>query len=78
MTNYTILFKAPVAVNATGGQPGWELLATTYDAASNTAAIRAAAAATEKPGTYVAIPTRSFEQVSIEIDLNPRVKVVKP
>ena len=79
MTQYTILYKAASAqqLASSGGQSGWQVLDKTYDAASNVSAIRAAAADSNKSGSYVAIPSRSFDVVRIEIDLNPRVKVVK-
>ena len=78
MTTYTILHKPDQPTNGSSGQSGWQKLPKEYEAASNTAAVRAAAAETQKPGAYVAIPSRSFEVIRIEIETNPRVKVVKP
>jgi hypothetical protein len=70
MTRYVLLFKD-------GTSDDYGVLAKRYEAASNVSAIRAAAADVQKPGTYVAIPERSFETIVIEIDTDPRVKVVK-
>lgn len=78
MTSYTILYKPEPAANSATPATGWEVLGKTYDAVSNVAAVRAAAADAQKSGSYVAIPTRSFDVVRIEIETNPRVKVVKP
>lgn len=77
MTQYTILYKAEQAANAAGGASGWQVLDKTYDATSNLTAVRAAAGDSQKSGSYVAIPSRSFDIVRIEIETNPRVKVVK-
>jgi hypothetical protein len=70
MTSYVILHKLD-------SDDDYGVLAKRYSAASNTAAVRAAAADVQQAGSYVAIPERSFEVVRIEIETNPRVKVVK-
>lgn len=79
MTTYTVLYKPEqVSNNVSGASPmRWERLPKEYEAASNTAAVRAAAVETNKGGYYAAIPVRSFEVIRIEIETNPRVKVVK-
>jgi hypothetical protein len=78
VTAYTVLYKPEPVANAASGVPsGWQVLDKTYDATSNVSAVRAAAAESQKSGSYVAIPSRSFDVVRIEIETNPRVKVVK-
>lgn len=70
MTSYVILHKLKA-------DDDYGVLAKRYDAASGNSAVRAAAADVQQGGQYVAIPARSFEIVTIEIETNPRVKVVK-
>lgn len=79
MTSYTVLYKPMTSGqnSASGAPQGWQALPKPYEAASNLAAVRAAAADTQKAGFYAAIPVRSFEIVTIEIETNPRVKIVK-
>jgi hypothetical protein len=81
VTTYVLLHRvAQDALDAdakTAASASWAPLPKTYEAASNTAAVRAAAADVQQPGEYVAIPARSFDPVTIEIETNPRVKVVK-
>lgn len=79
MTTYTILYKPESPTNGVtaAASAGWQKLPKEYEAGSNTAAVRLAAAETNKGGSYVAIPVRSFEVIRIEIETNPRVKVVK-
>ena len=55
----------------------WGVLADTYDAASTSAAARAAAANIEQPGEYAAVPARSWDPISVEIETKTHVKVVK-
>jgi hypothetical protein len=69
MTTYTLLFKEP-------DEELFDVLPKAYEAGSSDSAVRAAAADMQKAGTYVAIPARSFDPVRIEIETNPRVKVV--
>ena len=69
-TEYTVLHKL-------AAEDDYGVLPKTYEGSSSTAAVRAAAADVQQAGTYVAIPTRSFDPVNIEIETNPRVKVVK-
>lgn len=70
MTSYIVLHKLDEDVKFT-------VLPKQYEAASSTSAVRAAGIDIEEGGQYVAIPVRSFEIVTIEIETNPRVKVVK-
>lgn len=79
MTTYKIFFRAPANTsNAVSGDANaWTLLTKTYDAGSGDAAAKAAALDHNKPGQYAAIPARSWDPVKLEIETNPRVKVVK-
>lgn len=70
MTTYVVLFKEP-------NEDLFDVLDKRYEAGSGNAAVRAAAGDMQKQGTYVAIPERSWEPTRIEIETNPRVKVVK-
>lgn len=78
MTSYIVLYKPDPGQNSqTPGSTGWQQLDKTFDATSDNAAVRAAAADWRKPGYYVGIPARSFDPVRIEFEAQPRVKVVK-
>jgi hypothetical protein len=70
MTTYKVLYLEPDAAK-------YELLPKTFDASSAPSAAKAAALDSEQPGQYVAIPARSWDPLNIEIETNPRVKVVK-
>ena len=69
-TKYVVLYKATT-------EDKYERLPQDVEAAGAVAAVRAAAADTQEGGIYVAIPERSFDPITIEIETNPRVKVVK-
>ena len=78
MTKYAILYRAKDADAA-----DWRRLPGTIEAASGSSASRAAAQKLHAEtgsadGDFVAIPERSWDPITIEIETNPRVKVVKP
>jgi hypothetical protein len=63
----------------TPGSPGepqrWEVHAAYVEAQSGQAAIRGSAVASEKPQTFIAVPSRSFRPVTVTVETKTQLKL---
>ena len=69
-TLYKVLYRAKSGDD-------WQVSPETFDAASAASAARAAAAKVQQAGEYVAVPARSWDPITVEIETKTHVKVVK-
>ena len=67
-TTYHVLRQMPAS--SPGSEGSYEVFAKNLEAGSATAAVRAAAALTDtdKPQTFVAVPSRSFKLVTVAVE----------
>lgn len=71
-TTYIVLHRDVGGSVSTTASTAWQQLGETQ-AENATSAVRNLATA---DGAYVAIPKRSFQQVMVEVETSPRVKIV--